>query len=1577
MNKVKIIIFVALIALITSKAHFILHSHSGSWCDFWTGSGLVNVQVVQKGLSHSRNVTFNMIVQDNLRNRYNANCTIEQTDSESGNLEEDGVYDESIKNVPRAYCYFDPPILSDDLTYRKDSFVYTTNNTNNTIEIADDFYIIAQKCTSKKKAEKTGLLTLSFRQLTAFKQFEDTITFILYGLTTQSLKKDLNIVIYIYFYLKGGIREKEPRPINCTLEEDVNVDSSPAQARFKCYIEGLEKKYHTIRFSSSDDISGVPDNETLLDPKLTDEAIKIGTVPNYTQPEKQKEVPALITLKDIITDTCESEGTYIIKANATENITEKIELIIPMTYPFGIESICTIPPSTAGQEIVIQCKYKGDFENQALLFEQRTITIGKKQYLFGKVQSRETTCKNVEVIDNEKKFNSSLSFRQIRGFKHHKNDGKIDFKFFGLTTKNMEKNNSVIIIYVYLLENGKNLNKTLIKATCNLDEDVKLDESKGEQAQADYTCNIAGLDISKNYSSFEFNKSDLIVSIPENKTLLDPNKTDELIIKGLISNYSDPNYKTELPSMFIPVSKETINAEKCSENGEFIIVGKLDKNITGPKEFKIPIYYPEPILTNCSLNTTTNGSVELKCKTDKPLVRKGIMMEQQILRIGEKEILTLGKVKSKGELYCNIPEYPPNKTDLPEVLLSEDEKIEELINKPEIKISFRQMRNFEQKSGKIKFIIFILTPEKLKKGDEIRIRANLIKKSGEVEKNSREIPCVLNANITPADGETIQGTFECSLDETEEIYSLRLNSSDSFSIPTEEVLLDPILTENAIRKGKILDFSLEENKRKMPPIFKFNKMDVKDGKIIIIGKPSKPIERDLTFVLPLAYPEGASMTCVLTKKGREELEFTCLTDRAIENKPIIIERTIIKDGPEEIINLERIIPTGNITCPNGLLVEAEKKAKCPFSFRQVSRLRKDREKKMFKFFLASLISKEKQPKDTNLTLKIFVLINGVKIEKNATCKLEKEVDPKDKQVQGDFNCEVIFENEEELDKIDFEKNESILISPYNEEITGLSDLNEIDLSPRATEIEINITKLYQKDPNNNQTELSECIDYSLDENKDTVPPVLEISSMKDKFECSENGKFTINGKFYSPIDKKMTFMLPLTYPSSKVKCKVNEARPGEEVEIVCKAQKGFKPTKIFSVENRMLKKRHKEMLFVKSYNKQDFNLPLECRDYNEIKLERAKRKQENKEKLSFFKLSKFQPIEKRIKFFLGLFRINSKPEFSNFDFKILPIRVEVKKLLNNLRRLDDSETEKLIINCKINGTSKSAAGFDCTSDESVDGTPNNLTLDDDDIKPNGQVISGITDDVQPLKEEKGIDYSDQKNLVKIDELPVFEITSVDGSSCEEDGSYVIKGTCEQCSKDKFNNIEIPFSNPDSSGLCNITVEDNKTFNMVCQNKEEFEASTIMFDTMIIQDSNKNEIFKLKEYTNKDKFACIISTNSSEPEPNNETNKTENSETDRPASTMNDKTDAPENSTIKDEEGYYYPTKKKSEGGLSGGAIAAIIICCVVAVAIVGALIALGLSKKGNPTPPLQAVPNINNNSSTLNSISYEQKPNVV
>jgi hypothetical protein len=53
---------------------------------------------------------------------------------------------------------------------------------------------------------------------------------------------------------------------------------------------------------------------------------------------------------------------------------------------------------------------------------------------------------------------------------------------------------------------------------------------------------------------------------------------------------------------------------------------------------------------------------------DKQLIRKGIKIEQQILRDETDEILILGKVESNKEIYCDLPPSPANKTDLPVVL---------------------------------------------------------------------------------------------------------------------------------------------------------------------------------------------------------------------------------------------------------------------------------------------------------------------------------------------------------------------------------------------------------------------------------------------------------------------------------------------------------------------------------------------------------------------------------------------------------------------------------------------------------------------------------------------------------------------------------------------------------------------------------------------------------------------------------------------------------------------------------------------------------------------------------------------
>ena len=89
MRKVLIITFISLITLIYTNAIFKIHSHSGSWCDYETSKGKVNIQVIQKGKTSSPFISFNMTLNDEYGNEYHAQCKIEQNPEESKDKEEE------------------------------------------------------------------------------------------------------------------------------------------------------------------------------------------------------------------------------------------------------------------------------------------------------------------------------------------------------------------------------------------------------------------------------------------------------------------------------------------------------------------------------------------------------------------------------------------------------------------------------------------------------------------------------------------------------------------------------------------------------------------------------------------------------------------------------------------------------------------------------------------------------------------------------------------------------------------------------------------------------------------------------------------------------------------------------------------------------------------------------------------------------------------------------------------------------------------------------------------------------------------------------------------------------------------------------------------------------------------------------------------------------------------------------------------------------------------------------------------------------------------------------------------------
>jgi len=58
---------------------------SGSWCDYWTDLGLVNIQVRQDKLAKEKMSNFSMMLHDEYDNQYRANCTVLPQYEEDGN----------------------------------------------------------------------------------------------------------------------------------------------------------------------------------------------------------------------------------------------------------------------------------------------------------------------------------------------------------------------------------------------------------------------------------------------------------------------------------------------------------------------------------------------------------------------------------------------------------------------------------------------------------------------------------------------------------------------------------------------------------------------------------------------------------------------------------------------------------------------------------------------------------------------------------------------------------------------------------------------------------------------------------------------------------------------------------------------------------------------------------------------------------------------------------------------------------------------------------------------------------------------------------------------------------------------------------------------------------------------------------------------------------------------------------------------------------------------------------------------------------------------------------------------------
>ena len=690
------------------------------------------------------------------------------------------------------------------------------------------------------------------------------------------------------------------------------------------------------------------------------------------------------------------------------------------------------------------------------------------------------------------------------------------------------------------------------------------------------------------------------------------------------------------------------------------------------------------------------------------------------------------------------------------------------------------------------------------------------------------------------------------------------------------------------------------------------------GKLVLNGKISGESSKYEKFTLPLSEPSGISLSCSLA-----ENQLDCETDRVINGK-ITIKATNITEGKNTLI-LKEYSSEETIKCANALNEKAKNKLKVNIAFRQVSHFETNSQSNSFSFYLITLIS-EALAKDFSLKLKMLMDISGSSTEKEATCVLQEAVSPSSGSLaQGNFVCTVQL-TADEFSKTDFN---TVSVSPENEEINGVNDLDETLSNPKKTDEKIKEIKA-KKERGEQITDLENIVDYFEEEVKPT--PLFTISDI-DMNKCKSNGKFILTGSFSDDIDESIKFDFNLAYPANEVKCEFDEATKGQTIEMTCKLHSAFSLAESIIIEQKLIKKKNKE-IFIIQRKEFTFSENAECANYNEAKKKRIEKRQTAE--FSFLQLNHFIPSSGAISFFFALSRILESTIF----MPTYPLTVKLK--FASRRRLRSLDTSKsgVGVSCSLNQTlqTEKSAGYDCKNSDSITGTPKGMELETDDIDN----IQGIPDNANPDKMDNTVDYSNLENLKALDSVPSGDITDIDGKSCQYYGNYTVtltlSGKNNNLNTTHYENAELRFAAPESSGICEVYFTTDTNVKMTCNNKEKFYESEIYIERQLIQDGKGIPLFFINSYTSDEKYECDVSLLTG-----SITNGTSSGGTE---------TDTEGNNNI-----VYH---KKSGSGLSGGAIAGIVIAVVVAIAAISAVIVL--AKKG-VLGGKKAVDTINNNTS--------------
>ena len=827
-------------------------------------------------------------------------------------------------------------------------------------------------------------------------------------------------------------------------------------------------------------------------------------------------------------------------------------------------------------------------------------------------------------------------------------------------------------------------------------------------------------------------------------------------------------------------------------------------------------------------------------------------------------------------------------------------------------ISFVQINYFRIIERNALFYFYGLITNNLARNYPIVIEVYLIK-DGFQQKVPTKAYCYLTKDINGSNKPT-QGQFSCSIkDVPERVDSFVFHSSNSITgVPNDKGLLNPVITDQRIARAEIYNASSAETSIEKLPSFTPKEI-VHDkcketGTFTIIGDISHKLEDILRFQLPLVGSEKINANCFINDTNKtENVTIICETNEKF-NQSIKISQNIIMDGKKESFIMEKYESDENSECMNYKIKIVEQKMNNPYPilFRQMCNF-KPRDKNKYSFFFAGLTDKKLPP---NHIIKMIVYIfikSGNEIrkqEKEIDCNLTSQIEPENGQfTQADFNCNL--DSDEDIEDIE------IISSPN---VTGIEDLEDYQKSPQKTDEKIGETK------NVNEIGIGKVLNFSIETQKTKRVPVFEILSMNHK-NCKDKGKIRVKGNFSENIENKFDFVIPLSYPDSSIKCSAPKINASTTVYIDCKVQKEFRNKQNLIIEPRVIKKKNREVLFLKKYN---YPQDLTCSNYNEKFLEISEKKYNSP--YTFLQANNFtRKTGKGILFHLFLFR------FLRDFINEIPIKIIIIKKPITLRHLeDDNEEQEDRINCTLKNETENLGDYICESEK--------ITINDEkDIEQfiiDSDEISGLTEDnTNPIKTDEDIALNNLVNLsdpevFNLTKIPIFNTTNITETNCNKAGSFEIKGTIDDDDKNVFKTLgdfDISYINPpDSGALCGYA-DDHSDID--CKNKEEFNDEKLTIESQFI-----NGRFILNKIQSENRMTCAINSlayqfsgNQSNAAPSN--------------ATIDEETDGPSPYSSNNIKNRYF-TNKNSSGGLSGGAITLIVIVSTVVLVGVGVLVAL-------------------------------------